>query len=118
MNYNEKHDLNITVQITNQFLLDLMCTAVEGGINYWAGVVDTVRDDDLNYLSVSIVDLENMGDYGGDVPSRIVTPDLMLAGLQAFLNEYPDRVSILEDHDAEDADCVMQMAVFGELVYG
>lgn len=113
-NATDKHDVDLRVQITTQLLWDLMTTAVEGGVNYWGSVRDTARDDDLNVLKFSIVDRE-------DEEGKAYTVDAvkMLHGLQALLIDYPWRSRIVdEDYDAEDADCVVQMALFGELRYG
>ena len=110
----DKHDMDVRVQITTQLLWDLMTTAVEGGIDYWGSVIDTTRDDDLNVLKFVIRDRE-------DEASATYTVDVsnMLHGLQELLIQYPWRSRIVnEDYDAEDADCVVQMALFGKLMYG
>ena len=49
-----------------QFLLDVMTTAIEGGINYWAEIRQLKRDDKLNVLSFSVRD-----DGDGDPDGRI-----------------------------------------------
>lgn len=116
-NATDKHDVDVRFQITTQLLWDLMTTAVEGGINYWGSVQSTTRDDDLNVLNFSVVDLES----AEDGESEIYTVDAvkMLHALQALLTQYPWRRRIVdEDYDAEDADCVVQMACFGEVMYG
>lgn len=107
-----KHDVSVTVQIDHQLLLDLMTTAVEGGINYWAAVIDLTRDPDLNVLKFKVTDLEDEKIYSVDSID-------MLHALQALIKACPWRARILDgDYDAEDADCVVQFACFGDLVYG
>lgn len=110
----DKCDVEVTVQIDHQFLLDLMTTAVEGGINYWGAVIDLNRDSDLNVLNFEVTDFEGEEAYTYSVDSIA-----MLNALQALIKAYPWRVKMLDgDYDAEDADCVVQFACFGELVYG
>jgi hypothetical protein len=113
----DKHDVELRVQIRTRLLWDLMTTAVEGGIDYWGSVQDTTRDADLNVLKFTVVDREDEEDEEGK--AYTVDAVKMLHGLQALLLQYPWRSRIVnEDYDAEDADCVVQMALFGEVMYG
>jgi hypothetical protein len=106
--------LNVKTTVTDQFLMDLLCTAVEGGIYYWAAVTDTVRIDGYEYVEATLVDMEE----GEDSEPMTITLDLLFLGVQNLIDQYPWRISMLDDHDAEDADVAVQMALFGEVVYG
>lgn len=111
--------MNISVPVPEQILKDLLTTAVEGGSGYWASFDDINRDDDLNVLSVTIVD-----DDSGK--RHVVGCGLLTLGLERlaaqptpFPAAFEHLVNALkEEGDAETADVVLQMTVFGELVYG
>jgi hypothetical protein len=104
-----------------QTLRDLLCTAVEGGSNYWATFSDAERTEDLDYLSVRVREHEAHGDKRA--LSRVVTAEDLAVGLQrltkasfeAAMQHFADA---LTNHDATTADVVLQMTVFGDVVYG
>jgi hypothetical protein len=103
-----------------QFLKDILITAVEGGINSWCtcrrydpdnGVVEVREDDTLEW--------------------RLITIDTIAHGVTLITSKrVPIREDLLKDVtsgsrendagyiDADGADCVVQIALFNELVYG
>lgn len=42
-----------------QFLADVLTTAVEGGIGYWARITDCKRADDLSWLEITVIEYES-----------------------------------------------------------
>jgi hypothetical protein len=116
--------LVIHMTVSDQLLKDLLVTAVEGGSNYWAAFGEINRDEQLNIRSVLVTEHEP---GGAIVVSKTVTPRDLVKGLQLlagnkrkdFTNAEPCLMRcIREDYDQTDADIVLQMTVFGELVYG
>ena len=112
------HTVTLKLTVSDQALRDLLVTAVEGGANYWAEFTRVKRDADLNILSVVVRDQETLGcDW-------LVTPHTLVLGLQRLADATWKRAhdhlhaAVVEDGDAETADVVLQMALFGELVYG
>lgn len=117
---------------SDEFLRDVAITAVECGVDYWA-VVEGYRwlDDDgteLPFPKASIIELD---DGGSPVAVHALTKDAVLRGINALLsgsvNVNPLLVAELRDAiegddagmvDAEMADCVVQAALFNEIVYG
>lgn len=122
---------NVAVEFTipYQTLLDLLVTAVEGGSNYWASIKSVERDADGNYLKVKVTELEKSRDDVNRV-NRYVVPEDLAQGLQRLAeridSNHPQHfetagthfADALGDHDALTADVVLQMAVFGEIIYG
>lgn len=115
-----------------QFLADVLTTAVEGGIQYWIDTVDEYRHKGLaprDYFAV--ITFENPKDDG---PSRLterITIDVVAKGIgildkdQAFhfgyFNEFwkANRTNGNEgDFDASVADCIVQCGLLGEVVFG
>jgi hypothetical protein len=109
-----------------QALRDLLCTAVEGGSNYWARFESAERTPDLDYLSVVLT-----ADPGDGTRKRYtVRAEDLVRGLEALGTQpapFPTAASHLADAigdpdnstgDATTADVVLQMTVFGDVVYG
>lgn len=117
--------IEMDVIISQQDIDNLMCTALEGGINYWCREAKVVG--------------EFLGEYGSEQISRggslllrdaetderwELTLEKFLKGIELYIKEN-GRVMIedfkLMDYgelDAGDADCIVQYALFGKLVYG
>lgn len=104
------------LQLTEQFVKDIMVTAVEGGIGYWSCLTDVVRDADLNVLSIEGHDIEDEEEeFKADLKTIVL-------GLQMAVSEgrYIDAIKNDDagELDADDADIILQLGVFGEVVYG
>jgi hypothetical protein len=119
--------ITITVPIAVQRLRDLLCTAIEGGSNYWARFEAAERTPELDYLRVRVIEHAACR-TGKRRLSRIVTAEQLAAGLArlAALGDtagFPAAsahfaAAIGDGGDATTADVVLQMTVFGDLIYG
>lgn len=115
--------INVRIDVSEQLLRDLLVTAVEGGSDYWAEFEDVQRDAELNILSVTVWEQEASSPDNTRI-SATITPTSMALGLERLAQaKFPSalthfRNAITEEGDAETADVVLQMAVFGDLVYG
>lgn len=118
----------------NQDINAIVITAVEGGVNYWAKLRryrwhDPATGEDLDEATVEVRDFE------GDEPWRLVDRAVVVRGLRKLAGyhkggaPHPDRQAHFRaiyhnlgtddfDIDAEDADCIVQAGLFGEVVYG
>lgn len=114
----------IEVELTRQDIDDIMCAALEGGICYWCRKAEVVGD----YL----------GEYAHEQIARggvLMLHDAESANAwelnrEKFLNgvklyfEQGCHVCVEEnridtcDVDGNDADCIIQFALFGEVVFG
>lgn len=111
----------LAIDVPRQVLMDLLCTAVEGGSNYWASFSRATCTKDGDYLSVHVREYEASGDR---LLSRRVTAEDLATGLARLgtakfataSQHLADALS--EDGDATTADVVLQMTVFGDVVYG
>jgi len=112
--------ITITEDVSEGLVDDLLCTAFEGACNYW---IEKIRVPDgypegADYGS----DVISRGGYvtiGADGDHHNLTLDKFIYGIQMHCINKPTSVSALnEDHDGDDADCILQYALFGEVVYG
>ena len=129
-------DLTLIHPISEQNVIDLMTTAIEGGVNYWCRGFKSAKKskelaDSSKYKTLS----ERMGDIicrGGTVlvaddEDETGDPDdyrwhelnkvILQKGFQGFFDLRPSTGLDPGDWDAEVADMIIQMAIFGTIVY-
>jgi hypothetical protein len=108
--------------MNHQMYVDILVTALEGGINYWAAVPE-YKVDYPNSVTAIVADLE-----GDDKPVEL-TYDLIKAGYDLLLSgkiklhsglvkdlEHSQRTGEFEG-DSELADCIVQAAIFQDVIY-
>ena len=140
---NIKIKVTRTVEITPKMLEDLLVTALEGGTGYWACLGERTEPEhktaykqyehheEANWTphhvyvpmspggNIQILDAETTMDDDPDVLGDLNLPN-MIRGLDLMAKEFPgDFQEFIEgDYDSNHADCFMQLAVMGELVFG
>ena len=104
-------------ELTDQDIRDLIITAVEGGIGYWSMVDDYNQNLD-EHSAVTLFPYVEPDDF---YPQTIL-PQGIVKGVEQYCIEHhvtPDALfGDYGDYDAVVADCVVQYALFGELVFG
>jgi hypothetical protein len=126
--------MTIPLNITKEQIADQLCTALEGGSNYWCmlGNIDTTHfvkgdtlDDNLakSFLAdkkyeLNVYDIES----DEDEPELLgkVTYDSIVKAFSIMSREYPQTLAniISGDYDADDSDVWFQLATMGEVVFG
>lgn len=119
-----KITVNVEVTLTPQDIDDIMVAALEGGINYWCRKAEVVG--------------KYMGEYASDQISRggalnlhdaeenkiyELTLEKFLKGVKLYLEEgnhvlVEDGRLDTGDIDGAAADCIVQFALFDEVIYG
>ena len=113
--------------LTDQDIDDIICSALEGGITYWARRATVVGEFKGEYASdqisrggsLIITDRE-------DGSKHELTKEKFIAGFDKWYNAGGDFYKAVQDDgsvdcgliDADRADAIVQYALFGELVYG
>jgi hypothetical protein len=118
-----------------QLMKDTLTTAIEGGINYWAKGRNFEREEDLTYVSCELrpsydegkpfEDGDRRNDWQKIGPAQIEAAMLRIINEKGICAAYI-REAILMDYidpdscrgDAETADVIIQVALFGEIVFG
>jgi len=132
-----QHKVNIEVKITSTEIDHIICTAIEGGINYWCESYYG-SGGDFSLLPENQVAMKYEWEhlvYGGyltmDEDGNIehkLDQESFMKGLQMWIDKHPSNVDIITlpnkyttintgQIDADDADCIVQYALFGELKY-
>ena len=120
--------VNIPVEVSHDFIVGVMTTAVESGaIQYWAGGVKVRRQEDGMVWHISgAKDCEEAGgdrfdlfpkDLAASIPN-LFTPDFKINNT---FRKYIYTGVVTQDCgdiDSICADIMIQNAVFGEIVYG
>lgn len=123
----------IVVNLTEQDIRDIVITALEGGISYWACLDNTGATHDGTPISEQATDVLLTGgsltftDAEGDpdapgAESWTLTLSKLLNGIKLYFEEgchvkVEDNAIDTCDVDANDADCIVQFAIFGEVVF-
>lgn len=119
--------------VTKTMLEDLIVTAIEGGSNSWYWLDRDEMDEKLpangdplairlaNRLyddegfKLNVYDCEEQEDVLG-----VITHKSCVDSFEVLKDKYPDVFEniVLDNWDANDADCFFQVAVMGEIVFG
>jgi hypothetical protein len=125
--------ITTTVEITPRRIADLMVSAIEGGSNYWCQHVFLNSDapkgyDGPWYDNPAVYDDPNFGievmdgETGERHQLRLHNIERAFMLMQAFgADNYKGRHwydFLSENDDATTADVFLQLATFGEVVYG
>ncbi len=107
--------------INDEFIDDVMCSALEGGVNYWCMGIKVVNDDykgrdcasDVISQGGSIIFFDENDENCGTL-----TKEKFIKGAERYLSECIRDVEDAGDIDGGGADEIVQYALFNELVYG
>lgn len=125
-----EHLVEITTshKFSDEDINDLMVTALEGGINYWCGKarikegsISAEEREKIKYTSdaISVGGVLELTDV--EDPSEIweLTHEKLLKGIKMHCtkaNIAP--ADLMDNHDAGDADCIVQYALFDKIEFG
>ena len=111
------------MKITNEDINDLVTCALEGGINYWCEKAEITKQPTEEYEFASDV----IG-IGGEITLHdaesddtwVLDKEKFLKGVEKAIEhyEYADVEELIDNHDAETADVIIQFAIFDEIVFG
>jgi hypothetical protein len=116
--------------ITNEQIDDILASAFEGGINYWAGKAEPEGDfpAGAEFASEAVsrggtVILHHDDPKTGDDGDFTARSKLVAANVRDGIRKAAKQMgqsteAFLEDYDASGADIAVQFAIFGEVVYG
>ena len=117
--------IEMDVNLTPQDIDDIMVTALEGGINYWCRRAEVVGEMLGSYASEQISRGGSLILHDAESSDKWeLTREKFLKGVALFFKEnswlqVEDYAFVdLGSMDADCADCIIQYALFGELVFG
>ena len=124
--------INRRIEISDEMIEDILCTAFEGGITYWAENISCKDNDDMKkvggwkheYLTKTKKKDAVMYIHDAETGEKYpMTKKSIIDALQKMDNpkyQYTKALNriLIGQSDADDADIVVQTACFGEVVYG
>ncbi len=121
-----KVTINHSYELTNQDIDDIMVTALEGAINYWCGAAHILSVpkkyiDEVKYASdvISIGGQLLLTDVEDPSEQWVLDKKKFVKGFKKHCEERgANPEDMVEGHDATDADCIIQYALFNEIVFG
>lgn len=125
-----KFTITIEKTIKAEDIENIITTGLEGGIGYWACLLNIGKDWDnepedipCSQYATELLLLGkplHFADAEGDDDDEVVwelTIDKLLSGIKQNAEERPQDCD-LDNIDSTTADCIIQYALFGEVVYG
>lgn len=127
-----KFEVKTKHEISDEDIDGLMVTALEGGINYWCRSATIKRDEDGTMSGVTaegVIYASDVISKGGTlILTDVEEPDekweltlpLFLQGLTKAMEwgEFGSVSDLMDGHDAETVDVLIQYAVFNDIVFG
>lgn len=119
-------EIKMNVELTQEDIDDIVCTALEGGISYWCRKAEVVGEYLGEYASdqisrggtLKLYDAEDDEIYELTLEKLLYGFELWVMGgydtYGAVCNEEVDTGEI----DAEKADQILQLALFDEIIFG
>jgi hypothetical protein len=133
-----KSPFSVTINLTAELLSGVLCSALEGGSNYWYWIDEFVepsawlfesepkpekgthyaQDYALNPGGALII--SDQGDDDEDQEAKRLDTEAIQRGLIILAEKYPHHFAniLSENYDAYTGDALLQCSLFGELVYG
>lgn len=134
--------MKVEIEVSLQVISDTLCSAFEGGSNYWYHIDEFIQPPLLTFLSDRALSnltgaparvfrhLDFPLNEGGSLtisdkedrtaPARTLNLATIATGLKVMAEKYPRHFADMmnEDGDAETGDVLLQCCLFGEVVYG
>jgi hypothetical protein len=120
----------LDIELSDKEVVSIYTTALEGGIGYWAiadeykwqYLYDDWENDIVHPLEPDQVLVVLSDTEDDDFKDEQLTPAKIRAGVKLLIEKYPHMYQIINDNefhvDADGADAVVQLGLFGEIVYG
>lgn len=119
-------EVTVKTKVTDENLDSILCTAFEGGINYWCDKIKVV-DDDYKGAEFASECVSKGGEVDIFVDDMVVDNHIESSAyrltkekLHKGCQKYADQKSHFncENFDAWDADMIVQYAIFDDVIYG
>jgi len=113
-----------TLHLTDEFVRDVFNNAIEGGVNYWCRVTEYHWEDpDPAAVHAVVVETEV---YDHEPETHRITLATVVTGIERILAKPQLRTGLVAnifamdagDIDADDADVIVQMGLFDQVIYG
>ena len=107
------------IEVTDDHLDSILVGAFEGGSNYWIRSVEVAKDDykGKKYASECVAAGGELWINTDDDGKHRLTKNSLINGIEQYLDESKHK-NWPDGGDCITCDCILQYALFGEIVYG
>ena len=123
-------EYTITKKITEEQIKDIIIDGIESGIGYWAMLHNDTEEFEKYYDTTDLATSEIIAEIllkGGSVkitdmeedenPKYELTLERLIVGIQKNAKERPWDCD-LDNYDAITCDCIIQYALYDEVIFG
>ena len=118
-----KFKIEVEITVTDEQMTDIMVTALEGGINYWCGKAKIVKLPTDNRITIASDVIAKGGvlklyDLGSN-DTWILDQEKLINGIKKYMAEENicSMEELIDNHDADVADKIIQYAIFKEQMF-
>jgi hypothetical protein len=127
--------MRVYTEVSDQMIADVLCSGMEGGIGYWSEIQNDryVKPKTLKFRLMKGETFPHI-DYAMNPGGAVIIKDIereggkeykltlgkLRKGVQLMAQKYPDHFQnmVTENSDAITGDVLVQLSIFGELIYG
>ena len=126
----KEFEYTVKRKVTEEQIKDIIVDGIETGIGYWAILHNDTDEFEKYYNETELATSEIVGEIllkGGSVkitdieegeePKYDLTLDRLIIGIQKNAEERPYDCD-LDNYDAITCDCIIQYAIFDEVIFG
>jgi hypothetical protein len=122
-----KFQVTTTTEISDERISNLLCSALEGGINYWGHISEYINPNNVEckYKHLELPLIEGCGimiqDSEDDEEAPVLlNREAMQKGLKILGEKYAWHLKAFleENDDADTGDAFVQCSLFGDIVFG
>ena len=108
-----------SIEVTDEHLDNILVGCFEGGSNYWIQGIKVAKDDYKGkcYASECVAAGGELYITTTEGDKHLLTKNMLINGLQQYLDESKHK-NWPDGGDAYTDDCILQYALFEEIVYG
>lgn len=118
--------VKMQIILTEEDIDDIMCAALEGGVNYWVGAAEVIEPYFGMYASEQIARGGTLLLHDAESDDRwYLTLEKFLEGVKLWYTSGMAGNAVRGDGtvdtyeiDGDGADAIVQLALFGEIVFG
>ena len=104
---------------SSQTIQDLFITACEGGVNYWCNINDYDYKNTTATYNISTPDSPDDIVKQGTISDKTIVAGIKaLQDMNSSFSQGALQDIINEDFDAETCDVVLQLGIFGDIIFG
>ena len=117
-------DLDLKVELEEDFFEDVLTTALFVGIGYWFNYLEkeVVMTDKYEYIEDAILEGEGFIEIAYEGEKYILNLNSLINGYKIYCQRAIERGSVFHTDagfiDSELADVIIQLGVFGKIIFG